>query len=103
MNKVGDSKYNRLPHAGDFESQNGTEAFYLSPKPLPTGATPFTGLRMHREVNDVFLDFASGVSGLEFAVRAYIGSIMCVAILFSLFNVYAAFTSLSYGWPFGII
>ncbi|RZK24822.1 MAG: hypothetical protein EOO63_16905 [Hymenobacter sp.] len=44
VNKVGDSKYNRLPHAGDFENKNGTEAFYLSPKPLPTGATPFTGV-----------------------------------------------------------
>ena len=97
---MSDPKYERLPHAGDFENKNGTEAFYVSPMPLPTGATPFAGLGMHQDVNDVFLDFASGVSGLEFAVRAYIGSVICIVILFFLFNVYAAFTSLYYGWPF---
>ena len=79
---MNDPKYNRLPHAGDFEIESGTEAFYLSPKPLQTGYAAFTGQRMHREVNDVFLDFAHGVSGLEFAVRASVGSIIFMIIFF---------------------
>ena len=32
-----DSKYERLPHAGDFERVAGTEIVYLSPLPIPTG------------------------------------------------------------------
>ncbi|MFJ7883699.1 DUF6708 domain-containing protein [Pseudomonas sp. NPDC096917] len=87
---MNDPKYNRLPHAGDVEIENGTEAFYLSPKPLPTGVAAFTGQRMHREVNDVFLDFAHGVSGLEFAVRASIGSNAFLIILFFLVSGVAA-------------
>ena len=97
---MSDSKYNRLPHAGDFEVENSTEAFYLAPKPLPTGAAAFSGQRLHREVNDVFLDFAHGVSGLEFSVRASLGSIMGMAIFFTLLNLFAAGTSFYYGWPF---
>ena len=93
-------KYERLPHAGDFESKSGTEAFYLSPKPLPTGAAPFTGLQMHREVNDVYLDFAQGVRGLEFAVRASLGSIIFMAIFFAVVNVIIACSAFSYGRPF---
>jgi hypothetical protein len=31
------SKYDRLPHTGDFEQEGGAEVFYLSPKPVPTG------------------------------------------------------------------
>ena len=84
---MNDPKYNRLPHAGDFEIESGTEAFYLSPKPLQTGYAAFTGQRMHREVNDVFLDFAHGVSGLEFAVRASVGSIIFMIIFFLLVGV----------------
>ena len=79
---MSDPKYERLPHAGDFENKNGTEAFYISPKPLPTGAAPYTGLQMHREVNEVFLDFAQGVRGLEFAIRVPVGSIIFMVLLF---------------------
>ena len=97
---MSESKYERLPHAGDFENKNGTEAFYLSPKPLPTGAAPFTGLQMHREVNDVYLDFAQGVRGLEFAVRASLGSIVSMAIFFAVVNIILAYSVFSYGRPF---
>ena len=93
-------KYERLPHAGDFESQNGTEAFYLSPKPLPTGAAPYTGLQMHQEVNDVFLDFVQGFRGLEFAVRASVGSVIFMMIFFSMFNLFVATYSFYYDRPF---
>ncbi|MFP3517366.1 DUF6708 domain-containing protein [Pseudomonas sp. SIMBA_077] len=81
-------EYNRLPHAGDFEVVSGTEAFYLAPKPLPTGAAAFSGQRMHREVNDVFLDFAHGVSGLEFFVRISVGSVIFMIIFFILIGLF---------------
>lgn len=79
---MNEPKYERLPHAGDFENKHDTEAFYLSPMPLPTGAAPFNGLQMHREVNDVYLDFGQGTSSFEFMVRAAVGSIMFMVIFF---------------------
>ena len=79
---MSDPKYSRLPHAGDFESVNGTEAFYLAPKPLPTGFAAFSGQGMHHDVNDVYLDFAPGLRGMEFAIRASVGSIMGMVIFF---------------------
>ena len=97
---MSESKYERLPQAGDFENKNGTEAFYLSPKPLPTSAAPFTGLQMHREVNEVFLDFGQGVSGLEFAVRCMAGSIVSMAIFFAVVNIILAYSVFSYGRSF---
>ena len=87
---MSDPKYNRLPHAGDFEIESGTEAFYLAPKPLPTGMAAFSGQRMHREFNDVFLDFAHSVSGLEFAVRASVGSHAFLMIFFFMVSGIAA-------------
>ena len=90
---MNDPKYNRLPHAGDFEIESGTEAFYLSPKPLPTGSAAFSGQRMHRAVSDVSLDFAHSVSGLEFAVRASVGSVIFMMIFFFLVNVLLAGSS----------
>ena len=87
---MNDPKYNRLPHAGDFEVESGTEVFYLAPKPLPTGMAAFSGQRMHREVNDVFLDFAQGTSGLEFAVRASLGSHVFFIVVFFLVSIAAA-------------
>ena len=87
---MSDPKYNRLPHAGDFESKQGVEVFYLAPKPLPTGATAFSGLRMHRERNEVFLEFALGKAGLEFAVRIAVGSNMGLVIFFFLVSGVAA-------------
>ena len=87
---MSDPKYSRLPHAGDFESVNGTEAFYLAPKPLPTGAAAFSGQGMHHDVNDVYLDFAPGQRGMEFAIRTSVGSIMGMVIFFSLFNIFIA-------------
>lgn len=64
-----EAKYNRLPHAGDFEKKQGAEVLYLAPRPLPTGVNAFSGQRMHKEINGVFLDFAPSAGGLEFAVR----------------------------------
>ena len=81
---MSDPKYNRLPHAGDFESVNGTEAFYLAPKPLPTGFAAFSGQGMHHDVNDFYLDFAPGQRGMEFAIRVAFGSVMGMAIFFLL-------------------
>ncbi|WP_314918316.1 DUF6708 domain-containing protein [Pseudomonas helleri] len=97
---MSDARYNRLPHAGDFEFESGTEAFYLSPKPLPTGSAAFSGQRMHREVNDVFLDFAHGPSGLEFSIRVSVGSVMGIVIFFILFNLFIASYSFYYDRPF---
>jgi len=97
---MNDPKYNRLPRAGDFEVVSGTEAFYLAPKPLPTGVTAFSGQRMHREVNDVFLDFAHCVRGLEFAVRVSVGSLMGVMVFFSMFNIFIASYSFYHERPF---
>ena len=93
-------KYNRLPHAGDFEEVNGTEAFYLAPKPLPTGFVAFSGQGMHHDVSDVYLDFAPGQRGLEFAIRASVGAVMGQVIFFTLLNVFLAGTSYYYGWSF---
>ena len=87
---MSDPKYNRLPHAGDFEVESGIEAFYLAPRPLPTGMAAFSGHRMHREFNDVFLDFAHSVSGLEFAVRASVGSHAFLIIMFFMVSGVAA-------------
>ena len=87
---MSDLKYNRLPHAGDFEIESGTEAFYLAPRPLPTGVAAFSGHRMHREFNDVFLDFSHSVSGLEFAVRATVGSHAFLIIIFFIVSGVAA-------------
>lgn len=97
---MNDPKYSRLPHAGDFENENGSEAFYLAPKPLPTGVCAFSGQRLHQEINEVFLDLAPNQSGLEFAVRASVGSVMGVAIFFALFNLFVSTYSFYRGWPF---
>lgn len=78
------SKYDRLPHTGDFEQENGTEVFYLSPRPVPTGMPAFSGQQLHQEANEVFLDVDAGQASVEFAARAYIGSIMFLVIFFSL-------------------
>ena len=77
-----DAKYNRLPHAGDFEKEQGVEVLYLAPRPLPTGVNAFSGQRMHKEINGVFLDFAPSAGGLEFAVRVSVGSIVNIFVLF---------------------
>ena len=87
---MSDSKYNRLPHAGDFESVNGTEAFYLAPKPLPTGSAAFSGQGMHHDVNDVYLDFAPGKANFEFVVRVALGSNIFFVMFFFLVSVLAA-------------
>ena len=79
-----EAKYNRLPHAGDFEKKQGAEVLYLAPRPLPTGVNAFSGQRMHKEINGVFLDFAPSAGGLEFAVRVSVGSIVNIFVLFFL-------------------
>ncbi|WP_250548235.1 hypothetical protein [Pseudomonas hormoni] len=75
-------KYNRLPHAGDFESLSDTEIIYLSPRPIPTGLPPFSARQLHRDANDVFLDFAVGRANFEFMARAGIGSVMFITLFF---------------------
>ena len=87
---MSDPKYNRLPHAGDFEEVNGTEAFYLAPKPLPTGSAAFSGQGMHHDVNDVYLDFAPGKANFEFVVRVALGSNIFFVMFFFLVSVLAA-------------
>ena len=87
---MSDPKYNRLPHAGDFESVNGTEAFYLAPKPLPTGSAAFSGQGMHHDINDAYLDFAPGKTNFEFFVRLAFGSNIFFVMFFFLVSVLAA-------------
>jgi len=77
-----DSKYDRLPKAGDSETKSGVDFIYLSPKPLPTGAPPFSSRDLHRESNDVYLDFAVGRGNFEFMARAGIGSVVFIALFF---------------------
>lgn len=78
------NKYDRLPRTGDFEQEGGAEVFYLSPKPVPTGMPAFSGQQLHQEANEVFLDVGAGQASVEFAVRAYIGSVMSLVIFFFL-------------------
>lgn len=78
-----DNKYERLPQAGDYEQEAGTEVFYLSPKPVPTGMPALSTQHLHRKANPVFLDFAAGKATLEFGTRASIGSVVAM-ILFLL-------------------
>ncbi len=75
-------KYNRLPHAGDSEIRSGVETVYLSPKPVPTGMPPFSARQLHRDTNDVYLDFAVGRANFEFMARAGIGSVMFITLFF---------------------
>jgi hypothetical protein len=93
-------KYDRLPHTGDFERESGSEVFYLSPKPVPTGMPAFSGQQLHQDANEVFLDVGAGQASVEFAARAYIGSIMTLAIFFFLFNIFAASVIAQYGGDF---
>lgn len=81
---MAENKYDRLPQAGDFERESGTEVFYLSPKPLPTGMPAFSSRQLHREANEAFLDFAVGRGTFEFASRGSIGSVMSMVIFFFL-------------------
>jgi len=85
-----ENNYDRLPQAGDFECESGTEVFYLSPKPLPTGMPAFSSRQLHREANEVFLDFAVGRGTFEFGARASIGSVMFMVIFFFLFCCFTA-------------
>ncbi|WP_258371544.1 DUF6708 domain-containing protein [Aquipseudomonas alcaligenes] len=75
-----DNKYERLPQAGDFEQEAGTEVFYLSPKPIPTGMPAISAQHLHREASEVFLDFAAGKATIEFGTRASIGSVVAMII-----------------------
>lgn len=79
-----DSKYERLPHAGDFERVAGTEIVYLSPLPIPTGMPAYSSRNLHRESNEVYLDFAIGQGNFEFMARCGIASVMGVVTCFML-------------------
>ena len=79
-----DSKYERLPHAGDFERENGTEIVYLSPLPIPTGMPAYSSRNLHREANEVYLDFAIGQGNYEFMARCGIAAVMGVISTFML-------------------
>jgi hypothetical protein len=69
-------KYNRLPHAGDFERKGGVDFIYLSPLPIPTGLPPFSTRQLHQDANDTYLDFAIGRGNFEFMSRVGIGVVM---------------------------
>lgn len=94
-----DAKYERLPHAGDFERESGTEVFYLSPKPVPTGMPAFSGQNLHQQANEVFLDVGAGQASVEFAARCYIGSVMFLVIF--LLSVRAAWHRYLSTWETG--
>ncbi|WP_255263439.1 hypothetical protein [Pseudomonas aegrilactucae] len=81
---MADSKYERLPHAGDFEREGGTEILYLSPLPIPTGVPAFSSRNLHREANAVYLDFAVGQGNFEFMARCGIAAVMGVITTFML-------------------
>ncbi|MFJ2549123.1 hypothetical protein ACIOVF_22045 [Pseudomonas sp. NPDC087612] len=86
-----DSKYQRLPHAGDFEQVSGTEIVYLSPKPLPTGVEAYSYQLLHRDANEVYLDFGIGRGNFEFMARCGIAAVMGVITSFVM-------TALLAGW-----
>lgn len=75
-------EYSRLPRAGDFENGSGVETVYLSPNPVPIGMPPFSARQLHRDTNDVYLDFAVGRANFECMARAGIGSIMFITLFF---------------------
>ncbi|MNF82214.1 hypothetical protein D3C84_645140 [compost metagenome] len=86
-----DSKYERLPHAGDFEKESGTEVVYLSPKPVPTGMPAVSSRQLHRNTNETFLDFAVGQGNFEFMARIGIGAIMFIVTLLFFFSAFASY------------
>ncbi|WKC38849.1 hypothetical protein QYM18_07115 [Ectopseudomonas chengduensis] len=93
-------KYDRLPHTGDFEREGGSEVFYLSPKPVPTGMPALSGQQLHQDANEVFLDVGAGQASVEFAARAYIGSVMSLCIFLSLAGiVLGVIDYIEYGSP----
>ena len=100
--RMEESKYYRLPHAGDFEKINGTEVLYLAPKPLPVGVAAFSSQQSYKSINSVFLDYSSGVKGLELAVRVLVGSMVGVAILFAALNIFISIYSYMHGYFFGL-
>ena len=51
MNSAFDDKYDRLPHAGDFETKSGIEVVYISPRQIPTGMSPFSARQLYRNAN----------------------------------------------------
>lgn len=84
---MSDSSCNRLPQAGDFIAEEYTETLYLSPKPLPTGSAALNGRKMHREVNDVFLDFDHDNGGLEYFIRLAFGAAALMPLVFLVLGV----------------
>ncbi|WP_240997447.1 hypothetical protein [Pseudomonas viridiflava] len=80
-------KYDRLPQVGDSEIEPGTEVFYLAPRPVPTGVSAYSSRSLHRDANDIYLDFGLGAATVEFAVRCSIGSVMSIIISFILISI----------------
>ncbi|MDD1138872.1 hypothetical protein M5G22_15055 [Pseudomonas sp. TNT2022 ID233] len=83
-------KYQRLPHAGDFEKENGMEIVYLSPKPIPTGLPAISSRQLHRNANATFMDYSTGQGNFEFMARIGIGSIMLIVTTLLLFSAFAS-------------
>ena len=102
MTLMFEDNYGRLPRAGDYEKGSRTEFFYISPKPLPTGVVAFSSQQSYKSINSVFLDYSSGVKGLELAVRVLVGSMVGVAILFAALNIFISIYSYMYGYFFWI-
>ncbi|WJK12466.1 DUF6708 domain-containing protein [Pseudomonas fluorescens] len=77
-----ETKYSRLPRAGDTEHKFGSVFTYLSPLPVPTGIPAFSARNLHRGVNETYLDFSVGRGNFEFMARAGIGSIAFITLFF---------------------
>lgn len=95
------NKHDHLLRAGDLEQTTNTEIFYLAPRQIPTGATPFSARQLHQVANEVYLDFALGIPSLEFAVRCYIGWLMGLIIFCGIIGVGTGIADyLIHGIPF---
>ncbi|SFU13198.1 hypothetical protein [Pseudomonas marincola] len=97
---MADSKYDRLPQAGDFEKNNGVEVVYFSPKPIPVGVQAFSARQLQRDANDTYMDFMVSQGSLEFAARGYIGSVVCISSIFTLIFIFMGFAGYTLGRPF---
>lgn len=92
---MADSKYERLPQAGDFEKKSGVEVVYFSPKPLPMGGSAFSDKKLQGDANNTYIDFSISKDSFEFGVRCYIGSVIFIMLFFSMANGIMASASIS--------
>lgn len=74
------SEQNNHSETEEQISSCADDILYLAPRPVPTGASPFSMRSLHKTANDTYMDFALTGATLEFAVRCYIGSVMGMAL-----------------------